>query len=205
MRSSAGSFDNFGFRVDQVVFDEVQTCFNVSVFKLDEVQACSDLLLHRYLIQLVTGSILGNKWDTHVQSTLKTQFNQNKAGEDGSLVCFFGKSLIVHSSVYYSWRRRVGFKNPFVQVTKVNWEKYKEIKNFWHQFRFFRVYYQFSINQMFRVQFSQQSGPWTYYVWEIFFIIIFIVFLHRFPLPLLDLDSCLLWLKKLNIVDVKYC
>lgn len=58
---STCGFDNFGIRVDKVVFDEIQACFNVSIFKLDKVQACSDLFLHRYFIQLVTGSLLRNR------------------------------------------------------------------------------------------------------------------------------------------------
>lgn len=44
--SSTRGFNNFGFCVDQMIFDKVQTCFNVSIFKLDKMQACSDLFLH---------------------------------------------------------------------------------------------------------------------------------------------------------------
>lgn len=61
MCPSTCGFDDFGFCVDQVVFDEVQACFDVSILKLNKVQACSDLLLHRYFIQLVTGCLLRNR------------------------------------------------------------------------------------------------------------------------------------------------
>lgn len=67
MRSSACSFDNFGFCVDQMVFDEIQACFNVCIFKLDEVQACSDLFLHRYLIELVTSGILVREGEKNIR------------------------------------------------------------------------------------------------------------------------------------------
>lgn len=58
---STCGFDDFGFCVDQMVFDEVQTCFNVGIFKLDKVQAGSDLFLYGDFIELVTGSLLGWK------------------------------------------------------------------------------------------------------------------------------------------------
>ena len=57
VRPSASGFDDFGSRVDQMVPDEVQARFDVRILKLDEVQTRSDLFLHRYLIQLVTGSL----------------------------------------------------------------------------------------------------------------------------------------------------
>lgn len=58
MRPSTRGFDDFGLRVDEMVFDEVQARFNVSVFKLDEVQARGHLFLHGYFIELVTGRLL---------------------------------------------------------------------------------------------------------------------------------------------------
>lgn len=69
VRPSTCGFDNFGVRVDQMVFDEVQARFNVSIFKLDKVQACSDLFLHRYFIELVAGSLLGHRWDGNTEET----------------------------------------------------------------------------------------------------------------------------------------
>lgn len=61
VRPSACGFDHFGVRVDQVVSDEVQARFDVGVFKLDEVQPCSDLFLHSDFIQLVAGGLLGTQ------------------------------------------------------------------------------------------------------------------------------------------------
>lgn len=37
VRSSTCGFDIFGFCVDQMILDEVQACFNIGVFKFDEV------------------------------------------------------------------------------------------------------------------------------------------------------------------------
>lgn len=37
VRSSTCGFDVFGFSVDQMILDEVQACFNVRIFKFDEV------------------------------------------------------------------------------------------------------------------------------------------------------------------------
>lgn len=61
VRPSTCGFDNFGVRVDQMIFDEVQACFNVSIFKLDEVQARGHLFLHRYFIEPVAGSLLRDR------------------------------------------------------------------------------------------------------------------------------------------------
>ncbi|TNN35844.1 hypothetical protein EYF80_053992 [Liparis tanakae] len=60
VRPSARGFDDFGVVVDQVVPDEVQACFDVGIFKLDEVQPCGDLFLHGYFVELVTGSHFGH-------------------------------------------------------------------------------------------------------------------------------------------------
>ena len=67
VRPSTCGFDDFGFRVDQMVFDEVQACFDVGIFKLDEVQTGSDLFLHGDFIELVTGSLLGWKQRINTQ------------------------------------------------------------------------------------------------------------------------------------------
>lgn len=61
MCPSTCGFDDFGFCVDQVVFDKVQARLDVSILKLDKVQACSDLLLYGYFIQLVTGCLLRHR------------------------------------------------------------------------------------------------------------------------------------------------
>lgn len=63
MCPTACGLDNFGLRVDEVVFDEVQARFNVSILKLDEVQPSGDLLLHGYLVQLVTSCLLRHRAD----------------------------------------------------------------------------------------------------------------------------------------------
>lgn len=58
MRPAARGLDDFGVRVDQVVFDEVQARLDVSILELDEVQPSGDLLLHRDLVQFVAGCFL---------------------------------------------------------------------------------------------------------------------------------------------------
>lgn len=58
VRPSARGLDHFGFRVDQVVLDEVQACLDVGVFELDEMQASAHLLLHGYFIELIAGRLL---------------------------------------------------------------------------------------------------------------------------------------------------
>lgn len=50
---STRSFDDFGFRVNQVVFDKVQAGFNVCILKLDKVESRSDLFLYRNFIKRI--------------------------------------------------------------------------------------------------------------------------------------------------------
>lgn len=52
--SSSSSLDHFGFRVHQVVFNEIQAGFDVAVLELDEMQPSRDLLLDRDLVQRVS-------------------------------------------------------------------------------------------------------------------------------------------------------
>lgn len=71
MSPSTGGFDDFGVSVDEVVFDKVQAGFNVGIFKLDEVKASQDLLLHWDLIEGVILSVLVKR-DTQIRNQSNT-------------------------------------------------------------------------------------------------------------------------------------
>ena len=64
VRSSTRGFNDFGFGVDQVVFNKVQTSFDVCILKLDEVESSSDLFLHRNFINRIPFCLL------HMQKTV---------------------------------------------------------------------------------------------------------------------------------------
>lgn len=51
---STRGFDDFGFCVNQVVFDKVQAGFNVCILKLDKVESSSDFFLYRNFIKRIS-------------------------------------------------------------------------------------------------------------------------------------------------------
>lgn len=71
VRPATCGLDDFGLRVDQVIFDEVQARLDVSILKLDEVQPSGDLLLNRYLVQFVASCFLKRR----AEGNTRTAFN----------------------------------------------------------------------------------------------------------------------------------